>query len=78
MSPGSKPTPILTRTETNVNLSESNLPKEVAGKKAYGVQWTGTLTPAESGDYQLGVRCHGFCRLTVDDKQVAAAFGGGR
>jgi beta-glucosidase len=77
MSPGSKTTPILTRTETNVNLSESNLPKEVAGKKAYGVQWTGTLTPTESGDFQLGVRCHGFCRLTVDDKQVAAAFGGG-
>jgi len=76
MSPGSKTTPILTRTETNVNLSESNLPKEVAEKKAY-VQWTGTLTPTESGDYQLGVRCHGFCRLTVDDKQVAAAFGGG-
>lgn len=37
----------------------------------------GTLTPTESGDYQLGVRCHGFCRLNVDDKQVAAAFGGG-
>ena len=77
MSPGSKSTPILTRIETNVNPSESNLPKEVAGKKSYSVQWTGMLTPPESGDYQLGVRCRGFCRLTVDDKQVAAAFGGG-
>src|SRR5581483_5732238 len=56
MSPGSKTTPILTRTEANVNLGESNLPAEVAGKKAYGVQWTGTLTPTESGEYQLGVR----------------------
>src|SRR6202050_4028477 len=76
MFPGSKTTPILTRTETNVNLPESNLPTEVAGKKAYGVQWMGTLVPSESGDYQLGVGCRGFCRLTVDEKQVAAAFGG--
>ena len=77
MFPGAKTMPILTRTEENVNLSESNLPTEVTGRKTYSVQWTGTLTPVESGDYQLGVRCHGFCRLTVDDKQVAAAFGGG-
>jgi beta-glucosidase len=77
MAPGSKLTPILTRTEANVNLADNNLPQEVAGKKAYTVQWTGSLTPTESGDYQLGVRCHGFCRLMVDEKQVATAFGGG-
>lgn len=50
---------------------------EIAGKKTFGVRWTGFLTPAESGDFLLGVRCEGFARLTADEKQVAVAFGGG-
>ena len=77
-APGEKPpTPIVSRTEANVKLTESNLPKEVAGKKTFGVQWSGFLTPTESGDFILGLRCEGFGRLTVDNKQVATAFGGG-
>jgi beta-glucosidase len=76
-APGEKPTPIVSRTEANVKLTESNLPKEVAGKKTFGVQWSGFLTPTESGDFILGLRCEGFGRLTVDNKLVATAFGGG-
>jgi beta-glucosidase len=77
-APGEKPpTPIVSRTEANVKLTESNLPKEVAGKKTFGVQWSGFLTPTESGDFSLGLRCEGFGRLTVDNKLVATAFGGG-
>src|SRR5579862_5759773 len=76
-APGEKPTPIVSRTEANVNLTENNLPKEVVGKKTFGVQWSGFLTPTESGDFILGLRCEGFGRLTVDNKQVATAFGGG-
>jgi beta-glucosidase len=60
-----------------VKLAENDLPKEVAGKKTFGVQWSGFLTPSESGDFLLGIRCAGFGRLTVDGKQVAAAIGGG-
>ena len=41
------------------------------------MQWSGFLTPSESGDFLLGIRCAGFGRLTVDGKQVAAAIGGG-
>jgi hypothetical protein len=41
------------------------------------VQWSGFLTPTESGDFHLGIRSAGFARLTVDGKQVAMAFGGG-
>ncbi|MFL6437812.1 MAG: glycoside hydrolase family 3 C-terminal domain-containing protein [Terriglobales bacterium] len=72
-----KPTPLVTRTEPNVRLTETNLPPEVASKKTFGVQWSGFLTPTESGDFLLGIRCQGFGRLTVDGKQVATAFGGG-
>ena len=69
--------PIVSRTEANIKLTENNLPKEVAGKKTFGVQWSGFLTPNESGDFLIGVRCEGFGRVSVDEKQVAMAFGGG-
>ena len=74
---GPPPAQLVSRTEANVKLNESELPKEVAGKNAFGVQWSGFLTPSESGDFLLGIRCAGFGRLTVDGKQVAAAIGGG-
>ncbi len=76
-APGANTTPIVSRTEANVKLTESNLPAEVGGKKTFGVQWSGFLTPAETGDFILGIRCEGFGRLAVDGKQVATAFGGG-
>ncbi len=69
--------PLVSRTETNVNLTENNLPAEVAAKKTFGAQWSGFLTPTETGDYLLGIRCEGFGRLAVDSKPVATAFGGG-
>ena len=76
-SSGPPPAQLVSRTEANVKLTESELPKEVAGKNTFGVQWSGFLTPSESGDFLLGIRCAGFGRLTVDGKQVAAAIGGG-
>jgi beta-glucosidase len=64
--------PVLaTRTEPNVNLTNANLPSEMAGKKNVGVRWTGFITAPETGDYLLGVRGSGFGRLSVDGKQVA-------
>ena len=69
--------PLVSRTEANVKLTENNLPAEVAGKKSFGVQWSGFLTPTETGDFLIGLRSQGFGRLTVDGKQVATAFGGG-
>jgi beta-glucosidase len=71
-SSGGQSNPTLaTRTETNVNLSESSLPTEVAGKQTFAVYWTGSITSAETGDYLLGVRGTGFGRLSIDGKQVA-------
>ncbi|MDR3740387.1 MAG: glycoside hydrolase family 3 C-terminal domain-containing protein [Terracidiphilus sp.] len=77
--PGTGPEnpPIASRTEANVKLSEASLPSEVAGKKAFGVQWSGFLTPNESGDFIVGIRTLGFGVLTIDDKPVAMTFGGG-
>ena len=72
--PGPRPTPVATRVEPNVDLSANNLPSELSGKKAVGVQWTGFLTAPDTGDYLLGVRADGFARLTVDGKPVAMEF----
>ena len=74
---GANSAPIVSRTEPNVELSETSLPAEIAGRKTFGVQWSGFLTPTESGDFLLGIRCGGFGRLTVDGKPIATAFGGG-
>jgi beta-glucosidase len=74
--PGANPTPLVSRTEPNVKLIDTNLPPEIATRKSFGVQWSGFLTPTESGDFQLGIRSAGFARLSVDDKQVAMAFSG--
>ncbi len=71
------PKKLLERTEPNINLSNATLPKEVADRKRFGVQWTGFLTPSETGEYLLGVRSQGFARVSVDGKQLASAGGGG-
>src|SRR5436305_621159 len=77
LAPGANTKPIVSRTEANVKLTDSNLPAEIAGKNTFGVQWSGFLTPTETGDFLLGMRCQGFGRLIVNGKQVATAFGGG-
>jgi beta-glucosidase len=74
--PGTSTTPITSRAEPNVNLTGKNLPPEIAGRKTFGVQWSGFLTPTDSGDFLLGIRAAGFARLTFGGKQVAMAFGG--
>ena len=75
--PGATTTPLASRIEPNVKVTDSSLPTEVAGKKTFGVQWSGFLTPTESGDFVIGIRAAGFARLAVDGKQIAMAFGGG-
>ena len=70
------PKVLLDRTEPNINLSKSTLPKEVADRKRFGVQWTGFLTPPETGEYLFGAQ-PGFARMSVDGKQVASSDGGG-
>jgi beta-glucosidase len=71
------PTPYFARNETNVNLTETNLPTQATGKTSVGVHWTGFLTAPESGDYLVGLKSRGFGRLTLDGKAVGGGRGGG-
>ena len=77
VAPSSNPEPLVSRTESNIQLTQESLPSQIAGRKTFGAQWSGFLTPTESGDFLLGFRCEGFGRLTVDGKEVAIAFGSG-
>jgi beta-glucosidase len=74
LTSGSRPAPIASRVEPNVNLSESNLPSEAAGNAQLGAQWNGFLTPPDSGDYLIGIRVNGFAQVMIDGKQVAQAL----
>ncbi len=69
------PKPLANRTEANINLTESNLPSEIAAQKdQIGAQWSGFLTPTDSGNYLIGVKADGFARVEVDGKTVAQVF----
>jgi beta-glucosidase len=75
---GAKPTVLTTRTVSSVNLKAGDVPPEAANKSPLSVQWTGFLTPTESGEFNIGLRFEGgFARVFVDGKQIAQGFGGG-
>ena len=61
---------LVATTETNINLSQSNLPSPVVGKKIVTVNGPVRL-PCGTGDYLLGMRGVGVADLTIDGKRVA-------
>ena len=73
----SRPKSITERVESNVDLTEDNLPAEAKGKSPLTVQWSGFLMPVESGDYLVGFQSDGVGQLTIDDRDVAQEFGSG-
>jgi beta-glucosidase len=68
-----KPASLATRIEPVVDLAAAPLPNEVAGVKPLAVRWEATLTPQETGDYNLGIQGTGFFRLSLDGKEVTRA-----
>jgi beta-glucosidase len=69
-----KPTPIATRIEPGIDASAAPLPIETAGIKPLAIRWEATLTPQESGDYNLGIKGDGFFRLSLDGKEVTEVW----
>ena len=74
LSGGAKPAPLVTRTEPGLNLTEADLPAQTKAKGPLSVEWSGFLTPTQSGDYQLGILADGFANVTVDGKVIAQEF----
>ena len=70
-----KPTLLATRQVAAVDLKPEDIPQEASGKSPLLVEWTGFLTPTETGDFNLGVRVEGtFAMASVDGKPVAQEF----
>jgi beta-glucosidase len=71
---GPAPTPLATRIDPGIGVASGPPPPEVAGKKSVIVQSEATLTPTETGEYNLGMRGENFYRASLDGKVVAMAF----
>jgi beta-glucosidase len=72
---GGKRTVLASRQVTALDLKLEDIPQEASGKFPLLVEWNGFLTPAETGDFNIGVGIEGtLARLTVDGKPVAQEF----
>jgi beta-glucosidase len=65
--------PLATRIEPNVDIALQPLPAQVAAVQPLTVKWETTLTPKETGEYNLGVETDGYFRLSLDGKRVTRA-----
>ena len=74
LGPSAKPTILATRVEPGIDVSAAPLPIEVAGINPLAIRWEATLTPQETGDYNLGVEGDGFFRISLDGKEVTSAW----
>jgi beta-glucosidase len=68
------PAPLAARIEPEMKLPGASLPVEVAGVKSLSVRWEATLTPQETGDYNLGMKADGSFHVLLDGKKLAEAW----
>ena len=74
---GVQRTVLAERQVNNLDLQAQDIPQEASGKYPLRVEWTGFLTPKETGDYTIGVRLQGgFARVQIDDKPLAHGWVG--
>jgi beta-glucosidase len=65
--------PLATRIEPGVDIAAQPLPGGIANVQPLTVKWEATLTPKETGDYNLGIETDGFIHLLLDGKRVTSA-----
>ena len=74
---GPQRTVLTERPVNNLDLKAEDIPQEAAGKYPLRIEWSGFLTPTETGDYTVGVRLQGgFARVEVDGKPLAHGWVG--
>ena len=76
MNPTYKPTYLASRVEPTIDPSASPLPAEVAAVKPLAIHWDTTLTPKETGDYNLGLSADGTFRIRADGKDLTFSWNG--
>jgi len=74
---GVQRTVLAERQVNNLDLQARDIPQEASGKYPLRVEWTGFLTPTETGDYTIGVRLQGgFARVQIGGKPLAHGWVG--
>ncbi len=74
---GRNRTVLATKQVSTVDLKATDIPAPASGKYPLRIQWSGFLTPTETGDYNIGGKFKaGFMRVLVDGKPVAQGWGG--
>ncbi len=64
---------LATRVEPGIDIAAQSLPAGTEKADPLSVRWDTTLTPKETGDYNLGVETDGFFRVFLDGKPVTMA-----
>ena len=73
-SQGKPPEVLGTRIDPGIGVASGTTPAETNGKASVMINSEATLTPAESGDYYLGIRGANFSIGTLDNKPFALTF----
>jgi beta-glucosidase len=68
------PAPLASRIDPDIGVPAGPAPPEVAGKTSVIVQSVATLTPTETGDYNLGIRGENFYRASLDSRVVTMNY----
>jgi len=68
--------PVVTRVDADVNFDfNGEAPAPGLGKEDFSIRWTGSLTPDQSGTYQLGFTGDDGYRVWLDDKLLVEDWG---
>ena len=65
--------PLATRIEPAIDIAAQPIPEVAEHADPLTVKWETTLTPKETGDYNLGVETDGFFRVFLDGRPVVMA-----
>ncbi|MGA2569989.1 MAG: glycoside hydrolase family 3 C-terminal domain-containing protein [Terracidiphilus sp.] len=65
--------PLATRVEQGIDIEAQPLPEAAVNADPLTVKWEATLTPKETGEYNLGVETDGFFRVFLDGRPVTMA-----
>ena len=68
--------PVATRIESTLDAGAQPIPPEAASVHPLVIRYEGTITAPETGDYNLGLKTSGFCRVQLDGKNVTSSYGG--
>ena len=74
---GPQRTVLAERRVNDLDLKLEDIPQDVSGKYPLRIEWSGFLTPTETGDYTVGVRLQGgYARIAIDGKPLAHGWVG--